>query len=298
MNPKGKKFIALFLILSFLAINCITFKLPERKVRQGTSTESKQAIISLSEVEALKPGTRIVVILKTGVLVSGKYAGLSLVPAEEYATSYAKCREQIKEEIVLPELGETVTVITKTGKQHEREFLGFDYGTILTRVERMGKTRTAKNKMGLIKNIVDSRGNIIELETVRKLISEGKIPLISSGIIVKTKVVPTQINWEDIYQIEVKKKGMPFGAALALAAAAVGLIYIAIDAAIKDINKRMDEACSMGAAYDSPVHPHVIILQDFRDTYLLPSKLGRKLVNLYYKYSPFFAHFIAKPDRL
>jgi len=304
MNPKGKKFIALFLILSFLAINCITFKLPGRKVRQGTSTESKQDIISLSEVEALKPGTRIVVILKTGVLVSGKYAGLSLVPAEEYAESYAKSREQNKEEIMLPELGETVTVIRETGKQYEVEFLGFDYGTILLRFEKMGKTRSSKENIRkislLIKNIVDSRGNIIELETVRKLISEGKIPLISSGIIAKSKVGPTQINWEDIYQIEVKKKkkGMPFGARLAIVAAAVGLIYIVIDDTIKDLSKKMDESCSMGAAYDSPTHHHVMILQDFRDTYLMPSELGCKLVNLYYKYSPFFAHFIAKHKAL
>jgi len=54
----------------------------------------------------------------------------------------------------------------------------------------------------------------------------------------------------------------------------------------------------MGAAYDSPAHPYVIILQDFRDTYLMPSELGCKLVNLYYKYSPFFAHFIAKHKAL
>jgi uncharacterized delta-60 repeat protein len=48
------------------------------------------------------------------------------------------------------------------------------------------------------------------------------------------------------------------------------------------------------AAYDSPQHPHVRILRDFRDAYLLPSKLGRTLVNLYYKYSPLAAEFIAK----
>ena len=191
--------------------------------------KEKQIIILPSEWNTIKPGTGIYVLLRSGTRVRGKYLELVRVPAERYATSYAKCREQIKEEIVLPELGETVTLITKTGKQHELEFLGFDYGTILIRVERMGKTRTAKENIKLIKNIVDSRGNIIGVEAVRKLISEGKISLLSSGIVVKSKVGRTQIAWEDIYQIQVKKKGLPLAviwvAALIGAALVIFVIY-------------------------------------------------------------------------
>ena len=48
------------------------------------------------------------------------------------------------------------------------------------------------------------------------------------------------------------------------------------------------------AAYGSSLHPHLDILRDFRDKYLTPSKAGRKLVNLYYNYSPSVADFIAK----
>lgn len=48
------------------------------------------------------------------------------------------------------------------------------------------------------------------------------------------------------------------------------------------------------AAYGSPCHFYVRILRDFRDTYLINSKLGRKVVNLYYKHSPPLAGIIAK----
>jgi hypothetical protein len=48
------------------------------------------------------------------------------------------------------------------------------------------------------------------------------------------------------------------------------------------------------AAYGSPIHPHLDILRDFRDTYVMPSKLGSKLVGLYYKYSPLVADLIAR----
>ncbi len=48
------------------------------------------------------------------------------------------------------------------------------------------------------------------------------------------------------------------------------------------------------AAYGSQLHPHLDILRDFRDKYLISNGIGRKLVELYYKYSPSIADFIAK----
>jgi len=48
------------------------------------------------------------------------------------------------------------------------------------------------------------------------------------------------------------------------------------------------------AAYGSPIHPHLDILRDFRDKYLIPNGFGRKLVELYYRYSPSIASFIAR----
>jgi hypothetical protein len=48
------------------------------------------------------------------------------------------------------------------------------------------------------------------------------------------------------------------------------------------------------AAYGSHLHPHVGVLRDFRDQYLMTNGLGRKFVDLYYRYSPYFATLIAK----
>lgn len=52
------------------------------------------------------------------------------------------------------------------------------------------------------------------------------------------------------------------------------------------------------AAYGSLLHSYVRILQDFRDTFLVSNKLGRKLVDLYYKYSPLAAELITKHKTL
>ena len=48
------------------------------------------------------------------------------------------------------------------------------------------------------------------------------------------------------------------------------------------------------AAYGTPFHPHVKILRDFRDRCLVRSHLGRRIVELYYRHSPFIADFISR----
>jgi len=52
------------------------------------------------------------------------------------------------------------------------------------------------------------------------------------------------------------------------------------------------------AAYGSQLHPHLDILREFRDKYLMTNSFGRALVALYYKYSPSVANIIARHKTL
>ncbi len=52
------------------------------------------------------------------------------------------------------------------------------------------------------------------------------------------------------------------------------------------------------AAYGSMMEPHVKILRNFRDRFLLHNSIGKGFVRLYYTYSPPIADFIAEHDSL
>ncbi len=52
------------------------------------------------------------------------------------------------------------------------------------------------------------------------------------------------------------------------------------------------------AAYGSVMEPHVRLLRQFRDSYLLTNGAGRKFVELYYRYSPPVADFINQSEPL
>lgn len=52
------------------------------------------------------------------------------------------------------------------------------------------------------------------------------------------------------------------------------------------------------AAFGSYMEPHVLVLREFRDEMLLPHRIGREFVRLYYKYSPPLADWIAERPAL
>ena len=59
-----------------------------------------------------------------------------------------------------------------------------------------------------------------------------------------------------------------------------------------------DDCVISAAAHGSPLEPHVKILRDFRDDFLLSNTVGKSFMDLYYGYSPPVAGFIARHDSL
>lgn len=55
-----------------------------------------------------------------------------------------------------------------------------------------------------------------------------------------------------------------------------------------------DTTCQMVAAYGRPNHHQLEVMRTFRDTVLLPNRIGERLVDAYYATSPFFARLVQR----
>jgi hypothetical protein len=300
MGNKIKNFLVIFLASALTAISCITIKPVKKETKPQTPLKQKQLRILYSKAESMSLGTHVTVILRSGVRMVGEYAGLSRVSSEKYAEIYAESRERNKEEVMLPALGESVILVTKGGKRYSCELLGFNFNYLLIRYS--GKTETSTIKIRVLKNIINSNGNAIAKDKVIDLISKGKIPNVSSGIALRGKSGPVQIAWQDIHDIKKRAKIEKILVKLAGMTVAVVATILILDSFAKSVeelgnipNKIFPIECAFElAASGSPLYAHLDNLREFRDAYLMSNKLGRKLVKLYYTYSPFGAYLIAK----
>ncbi|HZX49304.1 MAG TPA: sialidase family protein [Nitrospirota bacterium] len=70
--------------------------------------------------------------------------------------------------------------------------------------------------------------------------------------------------------------------------------FLDIELFLLEGGQKIGEACFIAtAAYGSPLERHVVLLRDFRDTFLLTNRYGMWFVNTYYKLSPPAAQFIS-----
>lgn len=131
------------------------------------------------DFESFKSGRKIFIVLNDGNSLRGWYYGLEDIPEEEYAEKYDKCLELLKDGIVLPALGDTISLSFEASGQDEVTiFGGFGHKSIKsTPVEQLDSNKLRAEN---VKSISFGDGIVIETETIRDLIRKGKIPLLSA----------------------------------------------------------------------------------------------------------------------
>jgi hypothetical protein len=162
----------------------------------------KRKPIEPSEVVAVGPGTPVDVFLRDGGQLSGKFMGLVPVPPEQYADSFARSREANGSEHP-PLLGSTVTVAVKSGKQKQGELLGFGLKSLVIR--ETGAEQPTAVELSRIVRVSDSAGDDVDGRALQRLVTEGKIPLLSA-MAVDTASGRTQIPLDLVARIDVPRK--------------------------------------------------------------------------------------------
>ena len=154
----------------------------------------------------------------------------------------------------------------------------------------------------IVAGSTESFGNGVINYLVLKISSKGDCETIgltkdSNAIVSNTSVSPSDTN-----VIPINSDGLSRSTDVIPQESNVSALPITVDVSdvppyTKGTGKK--SGCFIAtAAYSSPLHPYVRILRDFRDAYLIPSKLGRMLVIFYYKHSPSVADLIVKHKAL
>jgi hypothetical protein len=198
------------------------------------------------KINAVKPGTRVKVILNDGEEVVGKYMGLQRIPEKEYAKRYDSFREEQRSKILIPTLGDNITVTQKSGNQRRCQLLGFDYHYLpaklnqekdttsvlsshIASVRLIGDTTVSLVYLRHVDKVFSSDDNVVEGEALRKSASAGEIPFMSA-ITIQQPTGITSVAMDRVHEIQTRNKkyaawiGAGFGFAIE---ATLSILYLA-----------------------------------------------------------------------
>lgn len=140
--------------------------------------------IDKGELYTLEPEKKIKITFFDGRFIEGNYLDLKKDSMEEYTSKYVKQRKNLLPLIYLPELQDTLLIISKAQpeKTYLCLFLGFEYNQILLKAIE-ADTLLSAPLQNLNKRLINQDSEFFDLETILELMSKGRIPLKSSIIL-------------------------------------------------------------------------------------------------------------------
>jgi hypothetical protein len=193
--------------------------------------------VSLNEIDRIKPGKNVRVLLHSGEQLTGRYLGYERFNKVEYARMYNEFREQQKDSVYLPKIGEEIEIVYTTGKRMKGEFLSFDWTAPSNQKLWIQALETGRSQPVFFRHVdslSNNRGDNQVGEVLRELASQNRLPFLSA---VDIYIPPdtTRVAINRVKQIELKKKktgrwiGLGFGAAVDVFFIVVGIVWAASD---------------------------------------------------------------------
>jgi hypothetical protein len=172
----------------------------------GTGPDSGS--IAKFNMEEIKTGTPITVHMKDGSKERVKFVGVDSIPFEEYSAKYAKSRENLPDSIILPNLGDTITLALESWGREKVRFFGLGHNYII--ISPISDSSIKKVNLKIIEEIYDNNGNEF---VIHDIISQSYTPL-SSKIIVENQRKMEEIDINEVENIQLNRKTNLMPAAL------------------------------------------------------------------------------------
>ncbi len=190
-------------------LNCTIIGTEIGKKIDGSQPD--EILYSNMNIESVQNGANVTLILMDGFRLNGKFLGFDHLSSEKYAQIYQNTRYHLMRDVILPEIGEMITLYTRSDNEpHKGTFLGFDYRYLMVGSEFQDEP--FKVPFRNIEKFVDDRDNTLTAEMVMKLVSENRIPLLTT-VSLQTEELTRQIRLDEIREIRIKnsKRGKLVG---------------------------------------------------------------------------------------
>jgi hypothetical protein len=168
------------------------------------------------DIKTIEPGAKIQLFLNNGETVYGEFLAPGTLEWSKYKKKYEKYREELKNDILLPVLADTIVAIDTAGNEWEIEYFGLDGNSVRFRDGKQAEPRNVDFRR--VERIVSSAGDTIRTKTIQDLAYKAPPPS-STTIIIReiddhgrrvysrvSYLNPIEIPLDEIQQLHFKDK--------------------------------------------------------------------------------------------
>jgi len=134
--------------------------------------------ISPSQTEVISSSCDIRVRKTNGSVLRGTYLGLRYLSLAEYGEASKECQRRFGNHVLIPAIGETVSLLDAMTGDMKLEFRGFggsNPGREYMLVGEWDQNQPQILSLRWAKSIVDMNGNVTEIDSIRSWLAQGKI---------------------------------------------------------------------------------------------------------------------------
>lgn len=156
------------------------------------------------QVETVKIHSKLRVKNKNGEEFVGEYLELRQFRDSDFAQRYCQSQVQVRKDIFLPDLGETITIVDKLSGDLKVRFLGFGWrgpGREYLVVEGQENNDEEIVSLRWATSIIGEHGDVLDVIELRALFSEDGVAL-SSVVVIRQKYGTVQIPMNEVAEIQ------------------------------------------------------------------------------------------------